>query len=318
MFSAELSLLSVALQMWDDEDLGEQVWAQGSTHDVLSSWVIIAVLSALTNAVLLAILILNKDTRTPSLINIVAGDLIAVLCLPFNVIHHFLDDWPLGSVMCSAFLILRDVSAAVQSFSFVMISLLNFVKVNESLRSMEPDLETKASDVLVRSARQIPAFLQIFVVWFSAICCSSVLAVLSQDTCSVYFDYLREFEEDSVTKSAVTFRCLAFGIVPVAIITLFLVMAACRKSVRPNNNRIKNHDGKLLLGFVIVFTVNNISGYTASLSVWSVYTPVTKIFIDYAMFFPVYLTTFYIPLLLYYTTPSVSSHFRYMSCGSSN
>lgn len=46
------------------------------------------------------------EARTQTLINIAAADLITVLYLPLNYSHHFDNGWPLGPIMCTAFLIL--------------------------------------------------------------------------------------------------------------------------------------------------------------------------------------------------------------------
>jgi heme/copper-type cytochrome/quinol oxidase subunit 4 len=291
--------------MYHEESI-QLFWADSSKHDLPMHWVLIGVLTALTNAPFVLILALNKKARTPTLINIAAADLVALLCLPLHYTHHFDDEWTLGPTMCTAFLILRDISAAVQSFSCLMLSVVNYKKVNNRVSSAHT---TSTYLKKVNISRQIPGFLQIFVVWFLAIFVSILLAALPEETCSVHLNNKLIFEESS-TIHLIRIRCLVFSIVPISITLIFLLLAAFLKSITPNNIRVKNHEQYLLLGFVLLLVINKVSGHIVLLRTLSLYPQVAKMFIDYSLHFPTYATAFMLPFLVYYTGPKARLHFN--------
>jgi hypothetical protein len=291
--------------MYHEESV-QRFWEDGSKYDHPVHWVVIGVLMALTNVPFVLILALKKNARTPTHINIAAADLVALLCLPLHYTHHFYDEWTLGPTMCTAFLILRDISAAAQSFSCLMLSIVNYKKVNNRTSS---SYTTSTYLKVVNISSQIPAFLQISVVWCSAIFVSVLLATLSEKTCSVQLDYKFIFEESSANH-LIRIRCLVFSIFPVSITLIFLFLAKFRKPITPNYIRSKYHEKYLLLGFVLLLVINNISGNMVYLSTLLMYPQVAKIFVDYSVFFPTYMTAFMLPLLVYYTAPNVRHHFN--------
>jgi hypothetical protein len=291
--------------MMYQEESEQHFWESSSKYDVPVHWGLVGALTALTNVPLALILTLNKKARTPSLINIAAAALVALLCFPLHYTHHFEDEWILGPTMCTVFLILRDISAAVQSFSCLMLSIVNYKKVNNRTSSSHT---TSAYPKEANISNQIPAFLQISVVWFSAIFVSILLAALSEESCSVHLNYKHKFEESS-TKYLIRVRCLIFSIGPTSITVIFLLLAAFRMSIKPNYVREKNHELYLLLGFVLLLVINNISWHMLCLDTLSLYSQVAKMFVDFSLFFPTYMTALMLPLLVYSAVPNVRRHF---------
>jgi heme/copper-type cytochrome/quinol oxidase subunit 4 len=290
--------------MYHDES-AQRFWKESNKNDLPVNWVVLGVLTALTNVPFVLILVRSKKARTPTVINIAAADLVALLCLPLHYTHHFDNEWTLGPTMCNAFLILRDISAAVQSFSCLMLSIVNYKKVKNRPSNSYTSTYLKAVNI----SNQIPGFLQISVVWFSAIFVSVLFAALSQETCSVHVSYKLIFEESS-KKQLIRIWCLVFSIVPISITLIFLFLAAFLKSITPNNIRAKNHEQYLLLGFVILLVINNISGHIVCLGTISLYPQVAKTFVDYTLYFPMHVTALMLPLLVYYTEPNVRHYFN--------
>jgi hypothetical protein len=290
--------------MYHEESV-QRFWKETSNYDLPMHSVVIGVLTALTNVPFMLVLALNKKARTPTRINIAAAGLVALLCLPVHYTQHFDDEWTLGPTMCTAFLILRDIPAALQSFSCLMLSIVNYKKVNN-----RPSSSHTTSTYLkeVNISNQISAFLQISMVWFMAIFVAVLIAAFSEETCSVHLNYKLIFEESS-TIHLIRIRYLVFGIVPISITVFFLLLAAFLKSITPYNIRAKNHEQYLLLGFVLLLAINNILGHIMRLGTLSLYPQVAKIFMDYSMFFPTYVTAFMLPLLVFYTAPSVKHQF---------
>jgi hypothetical protein len=120
----------------------------------------------------------------------------------------------------------------------------------------------------------------------------------------VHLNHEHIFEESS-TKYLIRIRCIIFSIGPTSITLIFLLLAAIRKSITPHNVREKYHELYLLLGFVLLLVINNISWHILCLDTLSLYPQVTKMFLDYSLFFPTYMTAFMLPLLVYYFVPIV-------------
>lgn len=291
-------------EMYNEQSI-QRFWEESSKYILAVHCTIIGVLVALTNAPFVLLLALKKKARTPTIINIAAADLVALLCLPLHCIHHFDDEWTLSPTMCTAYLILRDIPAAVQSFSCLMLSVVNYKKVNN-----RPSSSHTTSTYLteVNISNQFPAFIQISVVWFSAIFVSVLLAASSEESCSLHINY-KLISEDSSTIYLTRIRRLVFSVIPISITLIFLMLAVFLKSIAPIRIRAKNHEQHLLLGFVLLLVINNISGYIVRLGALSLYPQVAKMLMDYSMFFPTYMTAFMLPLLVCYTAPHVRRHF---------
>ncbi|XP_061571627.1 cholecystokinin receptor-like [Cololabis saira] len=100
---------------------------------------LIFLLSAFGNLLIIVVLMLNKRMRTVTnsfLLSLAVSDLMmAVFCMPFNLIPNILKDFIFGATMCKIVTYLMGVSVSISTFSLVAIAIERYSAICNPLKS---------------------------------------------------------------------------------------------------------------------------------------------------------------------------------------
>jgi hypothetical protein len=280
--------------MWIEADV--QHWNPANEHLVwLLSWLI----GALGNADILATFIRHRDTTNACLTNLIAGNILAILCLPVNYLRHFCRGCGLGFPMGEAFFISRDIAAGVQIFSVVVYSALKFsnVKSPDKYEAINASPRTNHTAVSTghEDRRCVTAACLTFAVWTLAIFCSLPTALISEPS---YYMYAGDMFEDTNAKRRVLFHCVTFCIIPQILIISLYILTKLRR--RNTTDKMKDDGGKLVFWLACAIMINYVPLYTWLLCSWSQHRLLTLAVVDFATYFPLYSTACWTPVVLYF------------------
>ncbi|KDR14298.1 uncharacterized protein LOC110834606 [Zootermopsis nevadensis] len=279
--------------MWTEE--GVEHWNPTSENFLwLLSWFI----GTLGNADILATFIRNRDTTDACLINLIAGNILAILCLPINYLHHFYLDFGLGFPMEDAFLMSRNIATGVQLFSMVVYSALKFsnVKSSDNYEAINilPDLIPTALSTRHERGRCVTATRQTSVIWGLAVLCSLLTAFTSEASDYIYVDDV--FVDDNA-KLRTIFHCVTFCIIPQILIVCLCVLTALRR--RDVADKTED-DGELMFWLTCAILINYVPFNTWILCSWSQGRLLTVAAVDFLTYFPLYSTACWTPPVVYF------------------
>ncbi|KAG7261645.1 hypothetical protein CRUP_036424, partial [Coryphaenoides rupestris] len=102
-------------------------------------YVLIFLLSVFGNLLILLVLAVNKRMRTVTntfLLSLALSDLMmAVFCMPFNLIPNILKDFIFGAAMCKIVSYLMGISVSISTFSLVAIAIERYSAICNPLKS---------------------------------------------------------------------------------------------------------------------------------------------------------------------------------------
>uniref|UniRef100_A0A8C1BW42 Gastrin/cholecystokinin type B receptor n=1 Tax=Cyprinus carpio carpio TaxID=630221 RepID=A0A8C1BW42_CYPCA len=100
---------------------------------------LVFLLSVFGNLLIIVVLIVNKRMRTVTnsfLLSLAISDLMmAIFCMPFNLIPSLLEDFIFGSVMCKTVAYFMGISVSISTFSLVAIAIERYSAICNPLKS---------------------------------------------------------------------------------------------------------------------------------------------------------------------------------------
>jgi hypothetical protein len=293
-----------------------QYWDPGNQRFIC---LLAGIVATLGNVDLLANFARHENARNTCLMNLVAGNMLAILCLSVSCLHQFQLLFP----MCEAFWLLRDIATGVQVFSVVVLSVVRLSKLNMSPENNEavptsprtrPAEQNSGVPTTVMRCdvhRCISASSQTLLIWMTAIYCSSPRAVTSEASCFIQDGNVFE---DSDVKRSVIFHCLAFCIGPLVLIIFLHVLTEFQRRNIPDAMK-KDDSGKLVFWLVSAIFINYIPLYSQLLYSWSQHTLLTMAVVDFLTYFPLYSTACWIPVVLHFVMTTSKTQFnRHVTC----
>jgi hypothetical protein len=202
-----------------------------------------------------------------------------------------------------AFWISRDVAAAVQIFSVVVLSAFRFqnTKLRDNCVSLPSsalaDHNTKTSAV-----RNVPTAIcdvPLFTIWTAAVCYSLPAAVSSNTLCYIHGD---DVFEDTNTRSVAITLFLAFRLILLFCAVFLHILTECHRPNAAYRIQIMDDSGKLLSWLLATVAINYVPLHCWTIHSWSQHTLLTRAAVDAAMYFPLYSTASCIPVVVYFTT----------------
>lgn len=270
------------------------------------TWLVTFLVATIGNADLLVTLIKHRNTRSACLINLVLGNILATVCLPINYIYQFHNDCDLQFPTYMTFWILRDVATGVQIFSVAVLSALRLS--NSQPRRYESVSASTCKESIAEDSgapapghnihRIITISSQTFAVWIMAVCYSLSGTVTSY---TPYYIQHGDTFEDANTKRTVILHCLSFCAIPMVLTIFFYVVSECRRCSSPDNVKVKD-EGRLVFWLICTITINYVPLHSWLLYSWSQHRIVTMAVVDFATYFPLYSTSSWIPVVLYFVT----------------
>jgi hypothetical protein len=269
-------------------------------------WLLAFVIATIGNSDLLANIKSHHQTQQRFLASLVAANTLSILCLPVHYFHQLCGGCGMGLLMRMAFWISRDLAAAVQIFSVVVLSAVRFqnVRLRDNYVSLPTsalaDHSTKTSAVRnIPTADRFTRDVPLFTIWAAALCYSVPAAVSSNTLCYIHSDDV--FEDTNTISAAITLS-VASRLVPLfCAIFLHLLTelhrrdAACRIQTVDDN-------GKLLSWLLATVFINYVPIHCWIIHSWSQHRLLTRAVADAAMYFPLYSTASCIPVVAYFTT----------------
>lgn len=269
-------------------------------------WLLAFVVGTIGNCDLLANIKLNDQTKQRFLTGLVAANILAILCLPVHYFHQLCVGCGMALPMRMAFWISRDLAAAVQIASVVVLSAVRFQNVRlhgdyVSLpTSVMADQSTKTS--AVRSIPTADRFIRdipIFTIWTAAFCFSVPAAVTLNTLCSLHDDDV--FEDMNTRNDALTLF-LAFRLMPLFCAVLLHILTEFRRRNAAYGIQIVDDNGKLLSWLLVALFINYVPLHCWVIDSRSQSRLLTRASADTAMYFPLYSTACCIPVVVYFTT----------------
>ncbi|XP_069701435.1 gastrin-releasing peptide receptor-like isoform X2 [Periplaneta americana] len=294
----------------------------GSLYDHPLTWLLACVVGSFGNADTLSTFILHKHTRDPCLINLVAGNIIAMMCLPFNYLQHFSPHWDLGYSWYTVFWISRDIATSLQIYSLAIFSVLRYFKLKhpdslyESVPNSDPIYYIQESAVIAKSKRRIPkisAITQTSLIWVLAVMYAAPSAIFSETYSAIQ---RRKYED--INSSAI-FHSLVFCFLPLILTLVFYVMTEYHNYKVPSRNSTKHsQEGRLVLWLSIVIFINYVPFYAWILYAWTNQFQLLSTFLDFATYFPLYSTACWIPVVMFFATYKSLEKHATQKCSSKN
>lgn len=277
--------------MYDDADL--EYWRP---NDDPAIWLLAFVIGTIGNCDLLANIKCHPRSKRTFLANLVAANLLAVLCIPIHYSHPFCRGCGLGLPLRMAFWISRDLATGVQIFSLVVLSAVRFqnILLRDNCVSLARSVCADPPAVH-RFSRDVP----IFAIWTVAACYSVSAAVAANTLCYVHSD---DVFEDTNTKRVVIFHSLAFRLIPLFCAVFLHILTEFQRPNPPFRTQIMDDNGKLISWLITTVAINYIPLHAWILHSWSRQTLLTAAAVDAAMYLPLYSTASCIPVVVYFTT----------------
>jgi hypothetical protein len=283
----------------------EPLYSQPANQPLI--WLVAFLVAAIGNADLLVTLIKQRDIRNTCLINLAAGNFLAVICLPTNYIYQFHNGCGLQFPTYTAFWILRDIASGVQIFSVAVFSALRLWDLQSPRHYESVSTSTCAGRIAEGSGvatighdihRIITVSSQTFAIWIMAICYSLPGAITS-DTPYSYYVQSGDTFEDAITQLRVIFHTLSFCITPLVLTIFFYLLREFGRCNTPEKMEMKD-EGKLLFWLICTVTINHVPLHSWLVYSWSRHRVVTMAVVDFATYFPLYSTASWIPVVSYF------------------
>jgi len=269
-------------------------------------WLLTFIVGTIGNSDLLANIKSHHQTKQRFLTNLVAANTLAILCLPVHYFHQLCSGCGMGFPMRMAFWISRDLAAAVQIASVVVLSAVRFqnVRLHGDYVSLPTsalaDHSTKTS--AVRSIPTADRFIRdipLFTIWTVAFCYSVPAAAASNTLCYLHGDDV--FEDMSTRNVAVTLS-IAPRLVLLFCAVFLHILTECHRRNAAYGIQIVDDNGKLLSWLLVTLSINYVPLYCWMIHSWSQHRLLTRAAADAAMYFPLYSTASCIPVVVYFTT----------------
>lgn len=284
-------------------DVGLQYWRPNDDPVI---WLLAFVIGTIGNCDLLANIKWHHQNIQTFLVNLVAANILAVLCIPVHYLHQFCRGCGLGLPMRTAFWVSRDLATGVQIFSVVVFSAVRLqnillrgkcVSLPTSVHADGSRKTSAGGDIA--AVRPFTRDIPVFTMWIVAACYSLPAAVTSNTLCYIHSD---DAFEDANTKRVAIFHSLAFRLIPLFCAVFLHILTIFKRRNSPYRIQIMDDSGKLLSWLIITVTINYIPLHGWLLHSWSQQTLLTTAAVDAAMYFPLYSTASCIPVVVYFTT----------------
>jgi hypothetical protein len=274
-------------------------------NDNLVVWLLAFTIGAIGNFDLFANIKSYHHTKQTFLANLVAANTLAIICLPVHYFNQLSIGCGLGIPMRMAFWISRDLAAAVQIFSVVVLSVVRF----QNLRSHgnyvslptyaleDHSTETSAvrnNSTADRSTSDVP----LFTVWTAAVCYSVPAAVVSNALCYLH---PTDMYEDTITRHVAITHSLAFRLIPLCCAVLLHILTEFKRRNGAHMIQSVDDNGKMLSWLLATVFINYVPLHCWILYSWSQDALLTRAAVDVAMYFPLYSTASCIPVVVYFT-----------------
>lgn len=287
--------------MFDDVNL--QCWRP---NDDPVLWLLAFVIGTIGNSDLLANIKSHHQTKQRFLTSLVAANTLAILCLPVHYMHQLCGGCGEGLPMRMAFWISRDVAAAVQIFSVVVLSAVRFQNIrlrgNYVLLPTSAFGDHSAKTSAVRNIGTAGRFIRdvpLFTIWTAAVCYSVPAAVASNTLCYIHGD---DVFEDPNTRSVAITVSLAFRLIPLFGAIFLHVLTEFHRRNAAYGIQTVDDNGKLLSWLLTAVCINYVPLHCWIIHSWSQHRLLTRAAADAAMYFPLYSTASCIPVVVYFTT----------------
>jgi len=284
-------------------DVNLQCWRPNDDPVI---WLLAFVVGTIGNSDLLANIKSHRQTKRRFLTNLVAANAVAILCLPVHYFHQLCSGCGMGFPMRMAFWISRDLAAAVQIASVVVLSAVRFQNVRlhgdyVSLpTSVMADHRTKTSAVWsIPTADRFIHDIPLVTIWTVAFCYSVLAAVASNTLCHQHGDDV--FEDMDTRSVALTFS-LALRLIPLFCAVLLHILTEFHRRNSAHGIQIVDDNGKLLSWLLVTLSINYVPLHCWIIHSWSQHRLLTRAAADAAMYFPLYSTACCIPVVVYFTT----------------
>jgi len=208
--------------------------------------------------------------------------------------------------MRMAFWVSRELAAAVQIMSLVVLSAVRFHNIR--LRGNYVSLPTSAlADHSTKTSAlwNIPATdrfirdIPLFTIWKAALCFSMPAAVALNTLCYVHGD---DVFEDMNTRSVALTLSLAFRSIPLFCAVLLHILTEFHRRDAAYRIQTVDDNGKLLSWLLATLSINYVPLHLWIIHSWSQHRLLTRAAADVAMYFPLYSTASCIPVVVYFTT----------------
>jgi hypothetical protein len=273
-----------------------EYWNPSREH---SMWLLFSIVGALANADVLVFSLRHRKTTNACLTNLIAGNILAILCLPIDYFHHFYRDRRLEFPMEVAFFVSRDVATGVQMFSLVAYSALKLSRVKSLGRCEAANAFSRVSHTTVSTGHQVRLRVTdtclTLVIWLLAVFCSLPTALIPETS---YYVYSGDEFEDTNTKFRVMYHCVTFCIIPEILTVFFYILIEIRRS--NSAGKIKDGSGKLVFWLACAVMINYVPLHCWILYSWSQNILRTVAVVDFATYFPLYSTACWTPIVLYF------------------
>ena len=284
-------------------DVNVQCWRPNDDPVI---WLLAFVIGTVGNCDLLANIKSYHQNKQRFLTNLVAANTLAIFCIPVHYFHQLCSGCELELPIRMTFWISRDVAAAVQIFSVLVLSAVRFQNIR--LRDKCVSLSTYAlADHITKTSvvRNIPTadrFIRdvpLSTVWTAAVCYSVPAAVVSNTLCYVNIDDV--FEDTSTIRVVIT-HSLAFRFIPLFCAVFLHILTEFQRRNSACRIQIVDDNGKLISWLLATVSINYVPLHGWMLHSWSQHRLLTRAVVDTAMYFPLYSTAFCIPVVVYFTT----------------
>ena len=207
--------------------------------------------------------------------------------------------------MRMVFWVSRDLAAAVQIFSVVVLSAVRFqnIRLRDNYVSLPTsalaDHSTKTSTARnVATAGRFIGDVPLIAIWTAAVCYSMPAAVASNTLCYIHSDDV--FVDANTGSVAITFS-LAFRIMPLFCAVFLHILTEFHRRNAAYRIQTVDDNGKLLSWLLAAVCINYVPVHCWIIHAWSQHTLLTRAAADAAMYFPLYSTASCIPVVVYFT-----------------